>query len=154
MSITIQVEKWATFWPDSKDVFPLHWRELALYQEDFPLSIDEKKYEILDKGDFLLILTAREEGKLIGYYLWFLMPHPHYAASGPMGMTDMYFVLPWHRGGVGTKLFIASEAELRKRGIVKAITSCKAHQDHSALFERLGWELTDYSFSKILKGGA
>lgn len=151
--VSIQVESWAQFYPDSKAVFPEHWRELALFQDDFPLCIDEAKYETLDKSGILLIITARDSGMiLVGYYLWFLMPHMHYADSGPMGLTDMYFVLPAYRRGVGAKLFIQSEIELRKRGAVKAITSCKVHQNHSELFRRLGWQLSDLTWVKNLKG--
>lgn len=152
--LTFQTERWAKFYPDSKVVFPLHWRELALNQAEIPLSIDEEKYANLDRLGILLIVTARLDGRLVGYYLWFLMPHPHYASSGPMGLTDMYFVLPEYRKGVGTKLFVASELELRKRGIVKAITSCKVHEDHTELLERLGWTFSDKTFCKLLKGGA
>lgn len=148
--ITIQTERWATFYPDSKAIFPLHWQELALHQEQIPLAIDEAKYETLDRSGILLILTARDEGRLVGYFLWFLMPHLHYNSTGPMGMTDMYFVLPTYRRGTGAKLFMASEAELHKRGIVKAITSCKAHEDHSAFLSRLNWELSDLTFVKLL----
>ena len=148
--IEIQVEKWATFFPDAKAIFPLHWKELALYQDAIPLDIDEGKYEQLDKLDVLLILTAREDGRMVGYYLWFLMAHGHYKSSGAMGLTDMYFVLPEYRRGVGVRLFKQSETELRSRGIKKAITSCKVHENHSALFEAMGWRLTDLTFSKLL----
>lgn len=151
--VTIQTERWAQFYPDSRQVFPEHWRELALHQSHIPLSIDEEKYAALDNLGVLLILTARDEGKLVGYYLWFLMPHPHYLSSGPMGLTDMYFVLPEYRKGTGAKLFIVSEQELRRRGAIKAITSCKVHEDHGRLLELLGWELSDYTFVKLLKGG-
>jgi len=123
-----------------------------MFQNEIPLSIDEDKYELLDRAGILLILTAREGAKLVGYYLWFLMPHPHYSKAGPMGMTDMYFVLPEYRNGVGLRLFIASETELRKRRVIKAITSCKVHEDNSALLERLGWTKTDYQFCKYLGG--
>jgi GNAT superfamily N-acetyltransferase len=152
--VTIQTEKWATFYPDGSSIFPEHHKELALYPEEIPLSIDEAKYELLDKADILLIVTARDEGRLVGYWLWFIMPHPHYAAAGPMALTDMYFVLPEYRRGVGAKLEVASEAEYTKRGCVKAITSCKAHRDHRPFFERLGWELSDYTMVKLLKKGA
>ena len=147
---SIQVEPWATFYPDSKEIFPLHWRELALHQEQIPLSIDEAKYETLDKTGILLVITARDSGKLVGYYLWFLMPHLHYSNAGPMGLTDMYFVLPEYRQGTGARLFIASEHELRKRGIVKAITSCKVHEDHTIFLEHLGWTFSDKTFVKYL----
>ena len=71
-----------------------------------------------------------------------------------MGLTDMYFVLPAYRKGTGLRLFIESERELRKRGIVKAITSCKVHEDHTEFLEALGWTLSDYTFCKILKEAA
>lgn len=151
--ISIQVEGWETFWPDAQAVFPRHWKELALYQDEIPLSIDEKKYADLERLGILLILTARAGGKrMVGYYLWFLMPHPHYATAGPMGMTDMYYVLPEYRCGVGVRLFLESENELRKRGIVKAITSCKVHRDHGEMFKRLGWQHTDQTYCKYLGG--
>ena len=152
--ITFHVERWAQFYPDVKPIFPLHWRELALNQAEIPLSIDEAKYETLDKTGILLIITARDSGNLIGYYLWFLMPHMHYCEAGPMGLTDMYFVLPEYRRGVGAKLFIFSKMELEKRGVIKAITSCKAHSDQSAMLDALGWTLSDYTFVMLLKGGA
>lgn len=150
---TIQVERWATFYPDGKNIFPEHHRHLALHQEEIPLAIDEEKYEVLDRTGILLIMTARSEGELIGYWLWFLMPHPHYRTT-LMGLTDMYFVLPKYRNGVGARLLMASEAELKRRGARKAITSCKAHEDHREFLERAGWELSDYTMVKLIKGGA
>lgn len=147
--VTIQIEKWATFYPDGKEIFPAHWRELALHQEEIQLAIDEVKYQTLDAAEILLILTARDAEKLVGYYLWFLMPHPHYRTS-LMGLTDMYYVLPEYRKGTGLRLFRASEAELKARGVIKAITSCKAHQDHRRFLELMGWELSDYTMVKLL----
>lgn len=150
--ITFQTEPWAKFWPDAQAIFHQHWRELALYQDEIPIDVDAEKYAKLDALGILLIVTGREDGRLIGYYLWYLMPHPHYAGSGPMGMTDMYFILPEYRHGAGAKLFIESESQLRKRGIGKAVTSCKIHQDHSAFFERMGWTKTDFTFCKLIGG--
>jgi hypothetical protein len=149
---SIQVESWEKAFPDIKALFPGHWKELAMFQEDIPLGIDEEKYAALDKAEILLILTARSEGKLVGYYFWFVMPHPHYCTAGPMGLTDMYYVLPEYRGGTGARLFIASETELRKRGVIKAITSCKLSEDHTAFLECLGWTWSDKTFVKLLKG--
>jgi len=152
--VTIQTEKWATFYLDGQAIFPQHHRELALHRQEIPLSIDEAKYELLDKTDMLLIVTARDEGRLVGYALWFIMPHPHYAQAGPMALTDMYYVLPEYRRGTGLRLFAASEVEYTRRGCIKAITSCKAHQDHSKFLSAMGWTLSDLTFVKLLKRGA
>lgn len=150
--IAIQVEPWSSMLPEARFLFPRHWKELAVFQDEIKIGLDEAKYAALEQAGILLVLTARDAGCLVGYYIWFLMPHPHYSASGPMGMTDMYFVLPEYRRGVGAKLFIASEKALKERGVVKAITSCKVQEDHTPLLERLGWIWTDKTFCKYLGG--
>lgn len=137
--------------PEARALFPIHWKELALFQDQIKIGLDEEKYNALEKCDILLTLTARADGRLVGYYTWFLMPHPHYRQY-LMGMTDMYFILPEFRRGAGAKLFIKSEQALRERGVIKAITSCKVEHDHTALLERLGWTLTDFTFCKYLGG--
>lgn len=138
--------------PEAKEIFPQHWKELAVFQTEIKMDLDEAKYAALEQAGILLVLTARTAQRLVGYYVWFLMPHPHYADSGPMGLTDMYFVLPEYRSGVGAKLFIQSEKTLKERGVIKAITSCKAHQDHTEFLQRLGWTLTDFTFCKYIGG--
>ena len=150
--IAVQVESWSSMLPEARELFPLHWKELAVFQEHIKIGLDEAKYNALEQAGILLTLTARADGRLVGYYTWFLMPHPHYGTSGPMGMTDMYFILPEFRRGAGAKLFIKSEHALRERGVIKAITSCKVEHDHTALLERLGWTLTDFTFCKYLGG--
>lgn len=149
-AVTFQVERWAKFYEDGKTIFPEHWRSLALNQEEIPIDIDKAHYAKLDDLGILLIVTARAGDRMVGYFLSFLMPHAHYKSSGPMGLTDMYYVLPEFRNGTGAKLFLAWEHELRKRGVKKAITSCKVHEDHSKLFAALGWTLSDYTFVKLL----
>ena len=62
----------------------------------------------------------------------------------------MYFVLPEFRNGTGAQLFIEWEKRMRELGIVNLFTSCKIHEDHSKLFDLLGFKLTDKTFQKVL----
>ena len=140
--------------PEAKNLFPLHWKELALFKDEIPMDMDEAKYAALEQNGVLLTVTARDKGRLVGYFTWFLMPHLHYASSGRMAITDMYFVLPEYRKGAGLKLFLESERVLREMGIVKAVTSCKVHMDNTPFLKKLGWQLTDYTFCKMMKEGA
>jgi Acetyltransferase (GNAT) family len=149
--IAVQVETWSQMLPEARPLFPLHWKELAVFQDHIKIDLDEAKYNALEQAGILLTLTARKDARLVGYFTWFLMPHPHYRQY-LMGMTDMYYVLPEFRRGAGAKLFIKSEAALRERGVIKAITSCKVEHDHTRLLERLGWILTDFTFCKLLGG--
>lgn len=148
--ITFQLERWAGFYANGQKLFYDHWRELALNQDEIPIDIDVEGYQRLEDLGILMILTARADGELIGYVLSFLMPHLHYKSSGPMCMTDMYYVRPEFRHGVGALMFLRWERELKQRGIKKAITSTKVHQDHSQLFLKLGWTHSDNTFVKVL----
>ena len=106
----------------------------------------------MEKSGILHIVTIRSTGRLVGYYIAFVLPHHvHYSKAGIMAFTDIYYILREFRtGGTGTKLFIEAERTLRNRGVVKAYLSCKVHDDHTALFEGLGWKKTDYAFTKML----
>lgn len=146
------VEAWSDCLPEMEELFPLHWKELARFQEQISLCCDKERYAALERAGALLLITARADDKLIGYFVGFLFPHPHYFGSGLWGMTDMYFVLPEYRSGTGLKLFRAFEAELRSRGVTQAVTSCKVHEDHTEFLEKLGWTWTDKTFQKHLKG--
>jgi hypothetical protein len=148
----IKVEPWSSCVEEMEELFPLHWKELAVFQDKIALRCDRERYANLEKAGALLLITARIQQKLIGYFVGFMFPHPHYLGSGNWGMTDMYFVLPEYRKGTGLKLFIAFEEALRERGVVQAVTSCKVHEDHTEFLEKLGWKWTDKTFQKHLKG--
>ena len=148
-----QVENWKTLWNEGRDLFYAHWQELGLNKDVITLDVDNERYIDMDKSGILHVLTARESGKLVGYYVAFVLPHGHYKNSGLMAFTDFYYIVNEFRvGGAGAKLFIEAERTLRERGVVKAYLSCKVHQDHSPLFEGLGWNKSDYAFTKMLQG--
>lgn len=97
------------------------------------------------------VVTARDGGKLVGYIICFVMPHFHYKSSGLTALADMYYLLrEYRKGGLGARMFMEMERGLKERGVIRAHMSCKAHEDHSKLFQRMGWKLTDYTFSKLL----
>ena len=124
---------------------------MALNQDTIALDVDADRFKVIDDQGLLHILTARVDGLMVGYYIAIVMPHLHYKSSGNMAFTDMFFVLPQFRKGHGLKLFTEAERTLRERGVKKAYLSCKVHSDHSELFEKLGWTLSDKSFVKVLR---
>lgn len=99
-----------------------------------------------------MIVTARDRGRLVGYWVGALLPHMHYPEAGEMAHTDMYFLDPRYRtGGNGIRLIDMAEQEARKRGAVKFYISCKIHEDHTRMLEAMGFRKTDYVFTKRLK---
>lgn len=147
----VQVEPWSQAVEEMEELFPAHWAELARFQDKIALKCDRERYAALEQAGALLLITARVDKKLIGYFVAFLFPHPHYFGSGLWAMTDMYFVLPEYRTGTGLKLFVAFEEMARAKGVTQAVTSCKVHEDHSEFLLKLGWSWTDKTFQKHLK---
>jgi GNAT superfamily N-acetyltransferase len=154
-AISFQLESWEKFFADVQPLFPLHWAELARDQDIIKLGIDNERYLAMDKAGVLHVLTVRNNGDLIGYYLAFLIPHLHYKDAGLMAFTDIYFLLPeFRRGPLGAQLFIEAERTLKERGAKKGYLSCKIHKselDHSKLFVALDWEPSDMSFTKVFR---
>lgn len=149
--VSFQVEPWSEFYLDAAPLFEKHWQDVAIDQDHIKLNVNVEKYAELDASGLLHIVSVRSDGRLVGYYMAFILPqHMHYVDAGPMAFTDVYYLLPEERGSAGAKLMMVAEQTLRARGVVKAYLSCKVHQDHTELFEALGWTLTDKAFTKRL----
>lgn len=148
---TLQVETWKAIDQEIEAVAAFHWQELALDKLLFHRDLDHARYLKLDEMGMLQVVTARHEGKLVGYIINFVMTHMHYMSSGLTSVADMYFLLREHRtGGLGVKMFLEMERDLKTRGVIRAHISCKKHENHTKLFEGMGWTLTDLTFSKLL----
>lgn len=146
-----QLEAWSAALPELRPLFARLWDEVAIDKDRFTAECAEAKYAALDAQGILHLATAREEGKLCGYFLVFLTPNAHYADAGLMGFTDMYFLLPeFRKGNTGLRLFSFMEETLRTRGVVKFYTSHKLHRDRSAMLKTLGFKATDIVYSKVL----
>lgn len=137
--ITCAVELFPPFLEEVKPILPAHYKELALWQDKVPLDPDYDAYLKMDAAGQVLLIAARKDGELIGYFIGFIRRHIHYKSWLVCGM-DIFYVLPEHRGGVGKKLFRAVEAECKRRGIQTLIVGSKMHKDASYLFDQLGYQ--------------
>lgn len=147
-----QVEAWSDALPELRHIFPLLWEDVAVDKERFRAKCDEAKYAQLESIGMLHLVTARDGGELVGFFLVFITPNAHYFGQGDMAFTDMYFVNPERRrGNIGLKLFSCMEQTLRAKGVVKIYSSHKIHRDRSAMFKLLGYKATDTVYSKCLQ---
>lgn len=151
MKYCFQEEKFAPFFAEAQPLFRQHHAELAVNQDKIKMDLDPESYQNLENAGRLFVLTVRAKGALVGYLVAFPVPHHlHYKSSGPMALTDMYWIAPEHRKGAGAKLFAEFERRMRARGCCQIMTGCKKHQDHSRLLEKMGWTNTDLTFVKVL----
>lgn len=149
--ITFQHEKWADCVQEMREIWPEHHSSLALDQDRIHLACDEAKYEQGEALGCLHIVTARVDGKLVGYHYGMLMNHLHYKDAGLMCYTDVYYLQPAYRKGtVGIRFLAAVMESLKACGVVKFYMSTKIHSDNSKVLKVLGMEPSDIVLTKLL----
>jgi len=148
--ITYAIESFTERLPELKPLLPIHYEELALNKDKVPLSPQYHIYETRESMGELLFVTARKEGFLVGYFIGFIAPGLHYSTCLTCTM-DIFYVHPDHRGSsAGIKLFSFVEKELNRRGVDRWFVGSKCHKDASKLFERLGFDRVEITYSKYL----
>ena len=150
--VAFQVERVTDILDEVKPLLEMHWREIALYQDQFPLNPDYEKYKSLDAAGVVHIVTARIGGELIGYYISFIMPHMHYRDC-IVAMNDILFLKKEYRQGrTGMKLIAFAEQDLKRTGVKRIMMHVKTTHDFGQLLERMGFTNTERTFEKLLTG--
>lgn len=149
---TCQVESLTERLEEMKSLFPAHWKELALNQDQVPLDPQYEVYLDRDARGEVVFVAMRDAGEMIGYFVGFVSPGLHYRTCLTCIM-DIFFVRPDKRNGsAGIKLFRTVEKELRRRGVKRWFVGSKLHADASVLFRRLGFEPVETYYSKWMGG--
>lgn len=149
--ITFQVEKFADMFDEVLPMLTEHWKEVGLNHKSIPLDIDVRAYVNSEAQGILHIVTARENGILIGYHCSFVRPHVHYL-SCLTAFTDIYFITPSKRGipTVAVRLFKEVKRTLQQRGVQRIITPTKVHLDKGKLLEHLGYKEIERVYELLL----
>jgi GNAT superfamily N-acetyltransferase len=152
--LTYQQEPWPGFAEEARALWSVHWGEIALDQETIPLVPDDAGYTALDAQGMLHVVTVRDDGLLVGYWVGILRPHLHYATTMHAHMDVVWLHPSWRRGLAGYRLLQAVERTVQARagGLVKLLMGTKRHYDLSVLYARLGYTEIERTWSKVLKG--
>jgi GNAT superfamily N-acetyltransferase len=126
--LTSQVELIRDTLDEMRPMFPEHHRELGLLQDKMPL---DPQYDIYLKREALgeiSLVTIRDLGKIVGYWISFIAPGLHYRSTLTATMDILYIHPDYRNAGAGRLLGVAVELELRRRGVKMwwAGTKCNA----------------------------
>jgi GNAT superfamily N-acetyltransferase len=150
MPITYAVERLPAVKAEIEAWAPAHWWEIAIFKDKIKLDVDWPRYQAIDDSGILRIITARDDGKLIGYFVGFLAENPRYKGLLRM-QADIYYVARQYRGKhVGSGMFRFMEQVSRDLGAVEIVVGHKAHSDNSKFLEHLGYELIERTHGKLL----
>jgi hypothetical protein len=149
--ITFQVELFADTYEEALPLLRMHWEEVGLHREIMPFDPDVGSYLANEQQGMLHIVTARQDGRMIGYHCSFVRPHVHYAST-LTAFTDIYFIEPSKRGipTVAVRLFREVKRTLQQRGVRRIITTTKTHLDKSRLLEHLGYSEIERVYEQLI----
>lgn len=150
--ITFKLEKFDEVFWDAQELFKQHWEEIALDKDFIPYSPNIDAYKALEAANILFVVTARQDGLLIGYYCGLIMPHLHYSTT-LMQHSDVFFIAKTHRKGTtGIRLLREAEKYMKQRGVVKSYMMAKvAHKPAQAVLEYLGYTHVEKIYTKRLE---
>ena len=144
-------ETYQTVRKEIEDLIVKHYEEIALNKEHVPLVPDWQGYKNLEDKGLLAIIGARDNGKLIGYSIFFIKNHIHYNKT-LFANNDVLFLLPEYRKGrTGINLIRKSEDYLKALGVTKVLWHIKVNNDFRLILHRMGYVDEDIMVGKILK---
>lgn len=128
-----------------------HYQEVALHKEHIPLAPDWVRYKKLAEANALCIVGVRDNGRLVGYSVFYISKMMHYMTT-TMASNDVIYLAPEYRNGfAGIRLIKVSEAELKKLGITKVLWHIKFAKDFRKILYRMGYIDEDAIVGKIIK---
>ena len=145
--ITYQIETWVQYRADCDALWREHYDEIAGDKGRMPMRPDDKRFEGLEAGGQLQIMVARDAGQMVGYMLFVVSPHPHYA-DVLCGFEDAYYLSAPHRKGwAGVRLIRESLRSLKERGVKRVFIHTKKAKDMGRVLQFLGLSHSDEIYS-------
>ena len=149
-SITIAVESLEAVVEESRPLLQDHWEEIALNKDKIKLEPDWPVYFALASEGRLGLYTARDEGKLVGYFVVTVSQHPHYAKNIFAENDVVFLKKEYRKTGVGAMMIRFAEQDLRKKGVSVLSINTKVHQPFDSLMEALDFSLIERKYSKYI----
>mgnify|MGYP001567224449 FL=1 len=149
--LTFQVETLATAKHEAMPLLVMHWEEIALNKDTVPLDPDWDAYEKIESAGFYHVVTARDDGALVGYATYTIVRNLHYR-SLIIAEADIFFLAPEYRQGMaGIRMLAFAEKTLTEHGVNKILTRTKIHHDLGPLLERMGFVPIERVYAKMVE---
>jgi len=149
--IVFQKEAPEPFAQEAMELFQKHYEEIAERTDVIALDPDLKRYNNLYDQGMLEIHTIRDDGKLVGYSLWFVVSHIHYKNSLTANSDVLYISPDYRKGMLGVKFVKWSVEEVKKKNPQRIMFHVKPFLDYSPILKRLGANYFENIYSMVME---
>lgn len=128
-----------------------HWDETEQFHAGQQFNPSFERYNGYAANGWFVMVVARDEGRMVGYAGFYIVPSMH--SQAPISTEDTWFLLPEYRKGWNApKLFKFAEEEAVRRGAVEAGGTVRLTNPHAgAVLKRMGYVEVARVFIKQLR---
>lgn len=102
--IQFQEERVRDCWDDLYPLAADHHASSQNYKRHEPFAPSQERYATYNDSGFYRLLTARDQGVLVGYFGVYLTTSMH--SQLPIAQEDTFYLVPSHRGGRNALRFL------------------------------------------------
>jgi L-amino acid N-acyltransferase YncA len=149
--IALQVESVAQCWDELEPLASSHWASTKSYRRHEPFNPDKARYLQFNEMGYFHLITARDAGKLIGYFGLYITTSMH--SQLRMATEDTFFIHPDYRQGrLALRVLKYIENYCQLLGVHELLFSCEIENKSgiTGLLDRLGFHETIRQYSKHL----
>jgi len=129
-------------------LIPKFAEEVDIYPDK---QIPDFNHELLSSIEDLQVITARENGELVGFHVSFIQYDIFYKNLLTCAVL-FYYLLPENRGnGNGTGMFEYAEKLYKDKKVKRVFMSRKIHIDNEKMFKKLGYSHIEANYTKSIK---
>lgn len=130
--------------------------ELAIEHNDEAAPFDGAEVDVdwgrvsysVNKNEDMLFYVARDKGKIVGYAFYFVYHNTVYRDK-LMACNEVLFVhKDYRKGFFGYKFLKWLDCQLEEYGVDWIYQHTKAKKDFGKLYEKLGYNLIDYTYGR------
>lgn len=149
-NLTYQRETFANLKYEIQPLLEKHWEEVAMYKDRVPLAPDWERYHKMENEGLLHVVTVRDNGELVGYYVSILTNGLHYRFT-KYAINDIVLIKPDYRNAkVGVELFKYVEKLLIDEGVTIMTIHMKTFLPFDSLCEGLGFDYAERLYTKYI----
>lgn len=127
-----------------------HYEEIAMYQDKIEFNPDYDKYLSLEELGIIHLVTAREEGEIVGYHLSLVSPNLHYS-DHLYAVNDIVFLKEeLRKTKTGLEMFKYAEDTLKEKGVSVLTVHMKTKQPFDSLCEGLSYDYAERLYTKYI----
>lgn len=148
MAVAFAQESFAQVWDEAEALlFANHAETGMLDHAEF--EPDKERYLQIEATGMFRVFTARDQGRLVGYSLFFVSTHLHYRTK-KFASPDTLFVHPDYRGLPAVRFIRWADDRLKAEGVHYVYRHVSRKKDYSRTLERLGYEPVEVGYRRIL----